>query len=190
MISRFLRLLDGVARLRLRGRLALSVAERSKVRYAKIGGAAGCRLSVGQDSLINGRISFDRAGAAIVVGDRCYIGDSHLVSAEGIELGNDVVISWGVTIVDHNSHALEFEERREDILQWARGNKAWTNVRRAKVVLEDGVWVGFNAIILKGVRIGARSIVGAGGVVTKDVPPDTIVAGNPARPIRTLDQNA
>jgi acetyltransferase-like isoleucine patch superfamily enzyme len=54
-------------------------------------------------------------------------------------------------------------------------------VKHAPVVLEEDVWVGANAMILKGVTVGRASIVGAGAVVTKDVPPNSIVAGNPAR---------
>jgi maltose O-acetyltransferase len=53
-------------------------------------------------------------------------------------------------------------------------------------VIEDDVWIGANAIILKGVTIGARSIVGAGAVVSRDVPPDCVVAGNPARVVKEL----
>ena len=55
------------------------------------------------------------------------------------------------------------------------------------IVVEDDVLIGANCIILKGVRIGARSVVGAGSVVTRDVPPDTVVAGNPAVVIKKLD---
>lgn len=54
------------------------------------------------------------------------------------------------------------------------------------VIIEDGVWIGSGAIILPGIRIGARSIVGAGAVVTRDVEPGTIVAGNPARVLRLI----
>jgi galactoside O-acetyltransferase len=59
-------------------------------------------------------------------------------------------------------------------------------VIRKPVKIEDKVWIGFNSIILKGVTVGEGAIVGAGSVVTKDVPPYTIVAGNPARIIREL----
>lgn len=109
-----------------------------------------------------------------------------MVLAEAITLGDDVVISWGVTIVDHNSHAVAWEDRASDVLDWGRGHKDWSSVKILPVLIEDKVWVGFNAIILKGVTIGEGAIVAAGAVVTKDVPPHTIVAGNPARVIRNL----
>jgi galactoside O-acetyltransferase len=111
-----------------------------------------------------------------------------MVIARKIELGDDVVISWGVTIVDHNSHALTWADRRDDVLDWARGRKDWSNVLIAPVRIRDKVWIGFNAIILKGVTIGEGAIVAAGSVVTKDVPPYCIVAGNPARVVRVLSE--
>lgn len=101
-------------------------------------------------------------------------------------MGDDVVISWGVTIVDHNSHSLSWPERANDVLDWGRGTKDWQNVKIAQVQIDNKVWIGFNAIILKGVAIGEGAIVAAGAVVTKDVPPYSVVAGNPARVIRTL----
>jgi acetyltransferase-like isoleucine patch superfamily enzyme len=60
----------------------------------------------------------------------------------------------------------------------------------APIVLEENVWIGNNAIVLKGVTIGRNSIVGAGAVVTRDVPPNTVVAGNPAQRVRSLDPDA
>lgn len=145
------------------------------------------RLSIGSDGLIGCRFSFDRPEASISVGDRCFIGRSHLVAATRIEIQDDVIISWGVTIVDHNSHALAEEDRSEDVELWARGDKDWTNVTKAPTILERRCWVGFNAIILKGVTVGEGAVVGAGAVVTRDVPPYAVVAGNPARIVRQLE---
>jgi acetyltransferase-like isoleucine patch superfamily enzyme len=141
------------------------------------------RLDIGSHGLISCRFSFDRPEAKIVIGDRCFIGRSHIVAASEVMIGDDVIISWGVTIVDHNSHALSAEDRKDDVLDWARGVKNWSKVKIAPVRLERGCWVGFNAIILKGVTIGVGAIVAAGAVVTKSVPNGAIVAGNPARPV-------
>jgi serine acetyltransferase len=59
-------------------------------------------------------------------------------------------------------------------------------IKTAPVIIEDDVWLGTNAVVLPGVRVGRGAVVGAGAVVTRDVPPFTVVAGAPARPIRTL----
>lgn len=144
------------------------------------------RLRVGEDSLIQCRLVFDRQGAEVTIGDRCYIGASTLVSALRIDLGDDVVISWGVTIVDHNSHALEWEDRKTDVLDWKKNKKDWEHVKTGPVRIKDKAWIGFNVSILKGVTIGEGAVVGAGAVVTRDVPDYVVVAGNPARPIRNL----
>lgn len=173
-------------RMRRSRAIDFAVGPKSNVRYDRIDAKPGCRVVVGRDCIINARLSFDRAGASVRCGDRCYIGASHLVCADRIDLGDDVVISWGVTIVDHNSHAIDWDLRENDVLDWANGIKHWDHVTVAPVKLDSRTWVGFNAIILKGVTIGEGAIVAAGAVVTKDVPPYTIVAGNPAHVIRTL----
>ncbi|MET3577672.1 acetyltransferase-like isoleucine patch superfamily enzyme [Mesorhizobium robiniae] len=139
--------------------------------------------SIGDKCRLHCAFSFDRSEAKITVGQRSYIGKSHLVSAERIEIGNDVIISWGTTIVDHNSHATGWQDREADVTDWHQGKKDWSNITIAPVKIEDSVFIGFNAIILKGVTIGKGAVVGAGSVVTKDVAPFTMVGGNPARPI-------
>lgn len=144
-------------------------------------------LSVGRRSIVHCRFSFDRPEGRISVGDRTYIGASHIVSASSVTIGSDILISWGVTIVDHNSHALSAIRRAGDVAEWYEGRKDWTDIGIAPVVLEDRCWIGFNAIILKGVTVGEGAVVGAGAVVTRDVPAYTAVGGNPARKIRDLD---
>jgi acetyltransferase-like isoleucine patch superfamily enzyme len=163
-----------------KSKLNLEIGKNSKILNYKIHPVSGNRIEIGENCILNCRISFDRENAKFIVGDRCYIGASSLVIAEEIECGNDVVISWGVTIVDHNSHAIEWSGRKNDILDWHKGIKDWSNVKIAKVKIGDRCWIGFNAIILKGVTLGAESIVAAGSVVTKDVPEGCIVGGNPA----------
>ncbi len=113
-------------------------------------------------------------------------GGARLVCAEQITLGDDVLIAWGCTIVDHNSHALSWTKRQNDVLLWLEGKKDWTYVKRSAVKIENKAWIGFDAIILKGVTIGEGSIVAAGSVVISNVPSFTIVAGNPAKVVREL----
>ena len=142
------------------------------------------QLKIGADGLISCRFSFDRPEARIIVGDRGFIGRSHIVAATRVEIEDDVIISWGVTIVDHNSHALAASDRADDVALWMQGEKDWSKVRMAPTLLKRRCWIGFNAIILKGVTVGEGAIVGAGSLVTRDVPAHSIVAGNPARIIR------
>lgn len=175
-----------ICRVRLRNLVTLTIGDRVQIRLDRIAPVANCKLTVGQDCILNTKISFDRSNAAFNCGDRCYIGFSNIVIADHVSLGDDVVISWGVTIVDHNSHALMWNDRANDILDWGKGTKDWSNVVIAPVNIKNKAWIGFNAIILKGVTIGEGAIVAAGAVVTKDVPAYSIVAGNPAKVIRNL----
>ncbi|MER8484994.1 acyltransferase [Mesorhizobium sp. M1322] len=142
--------------------------------------------SIGEDGIINCYFSFDRPEAQITIGRDCFIGKSHLVAATGITIGNDVVISWDVTIVDHNSHSLDWKQRAKDVADWRQGKKDWTDIGVAPVTIDDNAWIGMGVTILKGVTIGRGAVVGAAAVVTKDVAPFTAVAGNPARQIRDL----
>lgn len=145
------------------------------------------RVDVGEGSILHCRFSFDRPAAQFRIGERCYIGKSHLVSASSVWIGDDVVISWGVTIVDHDSHSLNWEARKTDILNWGKGVKDWSDVSIADVRIGSRTWIGFNAIVLKGVTLGDGCVVGAGSVVTKSFAPNTIIAGNPARAIRMVE---
>lgn len=111
-----------------------------------------------------------------------------LDAATGIEIGDDVLIAFEVLVMDHNSHSLRIQERRNDVRDWIRGQKDWTNVQKQPVKIGDKAWVGARAIILKGVNVGEGAIIAAGSVVTKDVPSWTIVGGNPARIIRELTE--
>jgi galactoside O-acetyltransferase len=72
------------------------------------------------------------------------------------------------------------------VRDWARGRKEWDHIAHAPVAISNRAWIGFNVSILKGVTIGEGAVVGACSVVTRDVPPYSLVAGNPARVVRTL----
>lgn len=147
------------------------------------------RLNIGVDNALYCRFYFDRESATITVGDRCFIGKSQIIAANRIVIGDDVLMSWGVTIVDHNSHSIYVDERRDDITNHTgRLARDWSNVASSPVIIEDFAWIGFNAIILKGVTVGYGSVVAAGAVVTKSVPPYSVVAGNPARVIKQLTE--
>jgi acetyltransferase-like isoleucine patch superfamily enzyme len=123
------------------------------------------------------------AGGAVTVGD-----DSTLVGAifwcsDRVTIGKRVVISYNVMIADSDFHPRDPDLRRQDAIAISPGGDPSRRppIVSRPVVIEDDVWVGINAIILKGVRVGAGARVAAGAVVTADVPAGMTVAGNPAR---------
>ncbi len=162
----------------------LAVHPTAKVNFRSVG--SGVRLAVGRGSILEGVVAADRPEAFVEIGDDTFIGNSLIVCASNVRIGSNVLISWGCTIVDHHSHVVEWEGRKNDVRKWHAGTKDWTGVKIAPVTIEDKAWIGFNSIILAGVTIGQGAVVGAGSVVTKDVAPYTIVAGNPARLIREI----
>ena len=157
----------------------------SSVRWWKLGARSG-QLRIGSGSIVRCRVDFDSPRGEVQIGDRCYLGSSHLVCHTGITIGDDVIMSWGVTVVDHDSHSLSWEERQLDVADWMRGAKRWDAVAVRPVRIGDKTWIGFGASILKGVSVGEGAVIGANAVVTRDVPPYTVVAGNPARIVRQL----
>jgi acetyltransferase-like isoleucine patch superfamily enzyme len=159
------------------------------VNTARIRNGRGCSLTIGSNSYINARIVFERPGAKVSIGSRTFIGGSDLIAAENISVGDDVLVSWDVTIVDHSSHSLDFEKRKDDVMSWRGGKKDWQHVPTSPIVIGNKAWIGFGATILKGISIGEGAVVGAKSVVTQDVEPWTIVAGNPARMIRRLERS-
>lgn len=154
-------------------------------------------MLVGENSVVNGSFIFELPQGKIEIGDRTFIGGGTFICIDGIKIGNDVMISWGCTVADNNSHSHIWAKRENDVLDWKRGidenklgfYKNWQNVKHSKITIKNKVWIGFNSIILKGVTIGEGAIVGAGSVVTKDVPDWTIVAGNPAKIKREIPEN-
>jgi acetyltransferase-like isoleucine patch superfamily enzyme len=152
-------------------------------------------LRLGMDSIINGSFIFETENGEITIGERTFIGGGTFICIDEIEIGNDVMFSWGCTVVDNNAHSLNSSERTKDVLDWKRGieenklgyYKDWSLVKHGKITIKDKAWIGFNSIILKGVTIGEGAVVGAGSVVTKDVSDFTIVAGNPARVIKPTE---
>jgi acetyltransferase-like isoleucine patch superfamily enzyme len=150
-------------------------------------------VEIGQNSLIDGEFIFETSEGKITIGDRTFIGGgTKFICVSRIEVGNDVMFSWGCTIIDTNSHSLLWNERKNDVLDWKRGieensigfYKNWSVVKSSPILIKDRAWIGFNVIIMKGVTIGEGAVVAAGSVVTKDVPDYAIVGGNPAKIIK------
>jgi acetyltransferase-like isoleucine patch superfamily enzyme len=112
-----------------------------------------------------------QAGAILEIGANFAMTGGSIISAERITIGDNVTVGANVTIMDTDFHPLEMQQRRMD----SQDPKTYP------VCIEDDVFIGMNCLILKGVTLGCGSVVGAGSVVTKDVPPRAIIAGNPAR---------
>jgi acetyltransferase-like isoleucine patch superfamily enzyme len=165
------------------------IAPDTRISYYNIKAAKNTKLTIGTGSIVDGHLIFECENSSISIGKNTFIGDSSIISAEKIEIGSDVLISWGCIIIDHNSHSINYQKRKDDVKKWFDGSKDWANVVRKPIVIKNKSWIGFNSIILKDITIGEGAIVGAGSVVTKDVPPYTIVAGNPARIIREIPEN-
>jgi len=142
-------------------------------------------VEIGEHSVVGGRLLVFPDGGRIRVGRQCFIGpETRIWSGDTVEIGDRVLISHGANIHDSIAHSLFAHERHRhfiEILQ--RGNGALGQVRKAPVIIEDDAWIGFNATVMKGVRIGRGAIVAAGAVVTKNVPAFTIVAGPNAQAI-------
>jgi len=118
----------------------------------------------------------------IEIGDYCYIANASLVCSEHIAIGSRVMIAGGVTIADSDFHPLAPAARLADTVALSPvGDRARRpRIETRPVRIEDDVWIGYNATILKGVTIGAGALVGPGALVLRDVPPGAEVAGNPA----------
>lgn len=156
----------------------------------------GVCISVGDNSVVGCNFIFESDQGNIIIGKRSYIGaGTNLIARSDIIIGDDVTLAWGITLYTHNSHSLDWQERANDIaiindnLRHRRdmlANKNWDVVKSAPIIVKDKAWIGMNSIILKGVTIGEGAVVGAGSVVTKDVPPWTVVGGNPAIVLQKL----
>jgi serine acetyltransferase len=118
-----------------------------------------------------------RPAASVTIGPGSGLSGVAIVCASRVAIGSHVMCGGNVSIWDTDFHPLQHLERRRHAVD---------RIATAPVEIEDDVFVGANALILKGVRIGARAIIGAGSVVTRDVPPDSIWAGNPAAPVREV----
>jgi acetyltransferase-like isoleucine patch superfamily enzyme len=169
---------------------AVRIGRGTTVAWRRLKRMPGNQLSVGDDSIIHADINFEESGGKIAIGSRTFVGRSHLVCYRSLTIGDDVIMSWGITVVDHDSHSIEWDKRCNDVLDWGQGQKDWQHIAHAPVVIGNKAWIGFNVSILKGVTIGEGAVIGACSVVTRDIPPYSVAVGNPARVVRSLRPSA
>lgn len=137
---------------------------------------SGCSFSIGKE----GRCT---------VGDYTLLNGALVMAEDLIEIGNYCIISWNVGIADSDFHPIDPAQRRQDamaISPYGEGRPPRPPIATAPVRIKDNVWIGMGAVILKGVTIGENAVVAAGAIVTKDVPANAVVAGNPAKIVKYL----
>lgn len=142
------------------------------------------RIVIGERVRLSGKstIGFGRPTGGVpelVIGDSTFIGhDCSFSVGRSVRIGRYCLLAGGVQVFDMDGHPLDAAERRAGM--------PTPSDAIAPVVIGDDVWVGSGAVILKGVTVGDRSVVAARAVVTRDVPSDCVVAGNPARVVKVL----
>jgi acetyltransferase-like isoleucine patch superfamily enzyme len=140
-------------------------------------------LLIGENCTMDG-VHFDLGEQGkVMIGHYCYFTNVVLLCELEVRVGNYVLIGWNTTITDTDFHPIAPAERIADAIACSPlGNgRPRPPVVRRPVVIEDDVWIGPNAAILKGVRIGRGAFVEPGSLVTRDVPPGARVMGSPAQ---------
>ena len=159
------------------------IIQRHRESSINIGAGFSCRSWTDSNPLgpYHSLILSTRAKDALLrIGEDVGITGGTLCAVHRIEIGNRVTIGANTTIVDTDFHPLRPEERLKNPHQGSH----------APVFIEEDVFIGMNSIILKGVRIGKGSVIGAGSVVTTNVEPGAVYAGNPAVFVRSLANKA
>lgn len=183
-ISRFYWCLRARVQLRIRG-VALP---KGFVVLGPLGISARGQIHIGENVTIVNSSRFNRAGvnhptqlvagegATLTIGDNTGISGAAIFCSKSITIGNHVLLGANCKIYDTDFHPIDFMDRR-------KGRPCNTE----PIVIEDDVWLGAGVTVLKGVTIGARSVIAAGSVVTINIEPDSLAGGVPARQIRRLN---
>lgn len=160
----------------IRGRIVCRIAKGGKLTFGN-----GCKINSAKWANIIGgdtRTAFVvKPGAKIEIGNNVGISNSTFVAQTSIIIEEDVMIGGDCKIYDTDFHAIDYETRME----------GFSNTRSFPVLIKKGAFIGAHSIVLKGVTVGEKSIVGAGSVVTKSIPDGEIWAGNPAQLIKKLE---
>ena len=132
------------------------------------------KFFLGDYSVVESFACINNAVGDVIIGDHTRIG-LHNTIIGPVTIGNHVNLAQGITVTALNHNFSDAEKRIDE-----------QGVNTTPVVIGDDIWIGANAVILPGVTIGSHSVVAAGSVVTKDVPPHSLVAGVPAKIIRQI----
>lgn len=164
--------------MRIRGRVDIKKATNSTL---QIGNGFWLMSGSGYNSIgrnIQSSLRVD-SGASLVIGHNCGFSCVSIWAKKGIRIGDNVKIGADTIILDSDMHSLDYELRRSP-------KTDGPNAKASEIVIGDDVFIGTRCIINKGVRIGDKSIIASGSVVTKDVPDNEIWGGNPAKFLKTI----
>lgn len=183
-----LRRLRDARRIRINRSQVVSVGEGTRMPGQIERRVPGGEIRIGRHCFIQGQVVAEREQSRIELGDNVLVGGGTVIDcALSVTIERDVLISYACVISDSDNHSIYPELRTKDLANWMNGRRHdWTHSAMAPVRICEGAWIGARSIILKGVTIGAGAVVGMGSVVTHDVPPRSIVVGNPARVIREI----
>ncbi len=151
--------------------------------------SANAKIIIGSDCLVQGTLVLERSASMLCLSDRVLVGGDTIIDcALSVNVEEGVLISYQCIISDSDNHSLYPELRVNDLKNWINGRQHdWSSSAMAPVHISRNAWIGARSIILKGVHIGEGAVVGMGSVVTRNVPPMTVVAGNPARVIKKIN---
>lgn len=122
-------------------------------------------------------ILYAKNGGRIQIGNRVGISNTSLIAMNSIVIEDNVMIGASCKLYDHDFHSISYEKRVASVDD---------DVQSKPILIKEGAFIGAHCIILKGVTIGRRSVVGAGSVVTKNIPDNEVWAGNPAKFIKKV----
>tara|TARA_B110000240_G_C13507193_1_gene456987 strand:+ start:3015 stop:3629 length:615 start_codon:yes stop_codon:yes gene_type:complete len=134
------------------------------------------KFELGEDSTIEDFSAINNGVGDVIVGDRSKIGLSNTIIGP-VTIGNDIRLAQNITLSGLN-HNYEDVSRPIHV----------QGVSVASITIEDGTWIGANAVVLAGVTIGKNCVIAAGSIVTKNIPSYSVAAGNPARVLKKYNQ--
>lgn len=148
----------------------------------------GVRYERGAHSYLGTMFDVGPAGR-VHIGEYALVHGARIICDDAVQIGEYAMLSWNVVLMDAYRVPCDPDVRRPILrrLSDAAVRALDPDGQARPVVVGPNVWVGFDACVLPGVTIGRGSVVGARSVVAEDVAPYTVVAGNPARPVRTLE---